>query len=382
MSFAPRLSGRFRLSFIAAATAAALATPAFFQSGSRADQLETENASTTLAVRPHTIESRSAYEVTQRYVGRVVARRSSQLGFIAGGRLVEVLVDLGDRVEQDQLLAVLDQEALQATRREVAAQIDEIDARLALARLNLGRTQRLADKDSTSKRQYDEARFEVAALEARRASVLASRERLDIDIDRASLRAPYAGEIVARHTDEGTILAPGQEVLRLIESGPVEVRIGVSPEVANSIDPSAPHPVEIEGVVHEGRISAVLSEVEADTRTVTVVLDIDPGEQPVRQGAIARLQIEHERAAEGFWVPTTALSESRRGLWAAFALVPTEKDQDLYRLERRELNLIHADTDRAFVRGTLRDGERIAAIGHHRLVPGQHVRVAAATDAR
>ena len=45
-------------------------------------------------------------------------------------------------------------------------------------------------------------------------------------------------------------------------------------------------------------------------------------------------------------------------------------------VERRQLEVLHAESDRAFVRGTLRDGETVVAMGLHRLVPGLVVHVA------
>ena len=72
----------------------------------------------------------------------------------------------------------------------------------------------------------------------------------------------------------------------------------------------------------------------------------------------------------GFWMPTEALAESQRGLWSAYTL----KSQDnMYVLERRPVELLHIETDRAFVRGTLEHGDVVVAGGLHRLVPGQMV---------
>jgi biotin carboxyl carrier protein len=156
---------------------------------------------------------------------------------------VEVLVDEGDAVTEDQVLARLDTAGLLAARRELDAQREEIEARLALARLTLERTRILAGQDTVSKQQYDEARFEEMALSARLASARAEIERADIDLGDAELRSPFAGRIVARSIDGGTILAAGQDVLRLIESGRMEARVGVAPGVAAELTPGARYTV-------------------------------------------------------------------------------------------------------------------------------------------
>ena len=124
-----------------------------------------------------------------------------------------------------------------------------------------------------------------------------------------------------------------------------------------------------------GELVAVLDEVASDTRTVTAIFLLEERETPVRHGALARLLLETRREAPGFWLPISALTESRRGLWAAYAVVAEPGERSWHRVERRELTMLHAESDRAFVRGTLGDGERLVASGVHRLVSGQRVRI-------
>ena len=72
-------------------------------------------------------------------------------------------------------------------------------------------------------------------------------------------------------------------------------------------------------------------------------------------------------ATPGFWVPVTALTESDRGLWGVYVV----KDESL--VERRIVEIIHSESERAYVRGTLEDDDRIVRTGVQRLVPGQQV---------
>lgn len=116
----------------------------------------------------------------------------------------------------------------------------------------------------------------------------------------------------------------------------------------------------------------MLETVETDTRTVTALFRFDERPSGVRDGELARVAVATRTPARGFWLPITALTESRRGLWSAYVV---EEDDGSLTVGRRELEVIHAESDRAFVRGTLRDGERVVATGLHRLVPGQRIRL-------
>jgi multidrug efflux pump subunit AcrA (membrane-fusion protein) len=103
-----------------------------------------------------------------------------------------------------------------------------------------------------------------------------------------------------------------------------------------------------------------------------VVFVVEGQPDGVRSGDLARIALERNVASTGMWLPITALAESRRGLWSAYVVVPSESGPVV---ERREVEVLHAESDRAFVRGTLRDGETVVATGLHRLVPGQRVSV-------
>jgi len=332
------------------------------------------------------VEQLDAYEVAMRYAGRVVSRRTSELGFDRGGRLVALAVDEGDRVAAGQRLASLDTRELEARRRELGAQVEaararvaEIEARLALAKLTTGRRRQLLERDSISAQHFDESHYEeqaiAATLAAARADIAAAesaRRSVDVSLDLSHLRAPYAGSVVARLADEGSVVSPGQRILTLVEDGVLEVRVGVPPEAARELEPGAAHAIEIGGRSHPARLHALLETVETETRTVTAVFRFDERPAGVRDGELARVALAVRNPARGFWLPIGALTESRRGLWSVYVL---DESGDGPRVERRELEVLHAESDRAFVRGTLSDGEAVVATGLHRLVPGQRVRV-------
>lgn len=368
-----------RIALVLVAALAALA--AWSQSG----RSEAPEPAAALPVETVPVRLAAGYEVQEAHAGRIVARRRSELGFERGGRLERVLVDDGARVEAGQLLAALDTRQLEAERRQMAAGIADLDAQLALARLTSERTRKLRGSDHVSPARLDEAVFAERALAARRTAAQAALEATEAALALSEIRAPYAGQVVAREADEGTVVAPGQAILRLIESGALEARIGVPPAAADGLAPGARLAVEVDGRAHPATLVAVLDAVDRDTRTRTAVLALEPTEGDVAappDGEVARLLLPRQLPAEGFWLPLAALAESHRGLWSAYALAPEPGgDPTLARVERRPLEVLHTEGERAFVRGPLRDGEAIVASGVHRLVPGQQVRVTAVAAA-
>ena len=120
----------------------------------------------------------------------------------------------------------------------------------------------------------------------------------------------------------------------------------------------------------EGHFRASSAVVDRQTRTVTAVFDLEPG-QPVAAGQIVRLAVETPIGADGFWVPTAALAEGRRGLWSVYVLAPDE--DGAYRLEPRVVETVRIEAERIYVRGAVEDGELLLASGLQRITPGQHV---------
>jgi hypothetical protein len=88
------------------------------------------------------------------------------------------------------------------------------------------------------------------------------------------------------------------------------------------------------------------------------------------------LEVTQTIPTEGVWLPTAALVRGERGLWSCYLLGGTEPElgEDVYRVKQSFLEVLHTESDRVLVRGTLEPGDRAIAAGTHRIVPGQLVR--------
>ena len=92
-------------------------------------------------------------------------------------------------------------------------------------------------------------------------------------------------------------------------------------------------------------------------------------------GQIARLERRERIDLPGAWLPVSALSEGRRGLWRVFVAVPVPSAPGRAEIRVADVELIQAEADRVYVRGPLDAGELVVADGGHRVVPGQIVRL-------
>ncbi|MEO0394952.1 MAG: efflux RND transporter periplasmic adaptor subunit [Cyanobacteria bacterium P01_A01_bin.137] len=404
----------------------ALAAPVLWLGRFRSDSAVAEDVSAPLPVETQVLERINEYPVERTYTGEIVARRSSDLGFEQAGTLVDVLVDEGDAVLAGAPLARLDIRSLQAQRQQLEAQrrqaqarfqelqrgprqedisaaaavVQDLQAQLDLARLQQERRENLYIQGAISLEERDEAAFsadalasrlrqaqsqldelkagtrveQVSAQDAQVDQIEASLRNLDVSLSKSVIYAPFNGRVSLRLVDEGVVVSPGQSIMRLVEGNALEARIGVPSQMAHGITNGSRQIVDVNGQSFEGRVTALLPELDDASQTVTVVVTLSPDGQPTL-GATARLILQDQQSETGYWLPTSALVAGERGLWSAYVInTPEDSATDnLFEVARRDVEVLYTEADRAFVRGLLQPGEQVITSGTHRLVPGQLV---------
>ncbi len=335
------------------------------------------------------LEAAPGFESKRTYAGQTVAARSSELGFKRAGQITHVYVDIGTKIEAGAPLAQLDVASAKATLHTADADIAVANAALAaaeaqlrLARNTERRFHRLRAEGHTPQQVYDEARLNLeikladrSVAKAQLARVKANRRIAQIALDDATLYAPFSGTIQARHVDEGTQVLPGQSALRIVESGQVEVHIGIPSRAAAMLQDDQTYQLDWQDETFTAQLTSVLPEIDPTTRTQTAVLTTQAHHLPL--GSVVELHLHNFIASPGFWVPMSALVESERGLWGAYVVNQNNV------AERRLVEVVHTEADRVFVRGTLTQGERLVSSGVHRIVPGQVVNpIGVLADAR
>lgn len=324
-----------------------------------------------LPVTTETVRAEGAYEAEGRFVGRVEAARASAVGFELAGAVTSLHADEGEAVVAGEVVAELDTARLAARKSELTAALAEAEATRRLAQATHARIAKLVDGGSVSRQRLDEARNQLDTANAAIARIEAQIEAVEVDFSKSILRAPYDAVVIERHVDEGSVLAAGTPVVLLLETGSLEIRVGLTPDAARAIAIGQPLQVWAGAREVAATVERILPARSVTTRTIDVLLRVAEG-TTLQDGDLVELIVPRQVEVAGFWVPRSALTESVRGLWAVYALQDTSEPA-LFTVERRQLEILHQDGERLFVRGALTDGDRIVGAGMHRLVPGQHV---------
>ena len=310
--------------------------------------------------------------------GSVAAWQEAVIGpEIANFRLVEVLVNVGDRVKKGQLLARISSDTVAAELAQAKASAAEAQAMLAEARANADRARRLQASGAMSGQQINQL---LTAEQTGLARLNAAKARIEADelrMAQTRVLAPDDGIISARTATVGSLAQPGQELFRLIRGGRLEWRAEVTAaELARIAPGTAATLITPNGERVQGRVRTVGPTVDPQTRNGIVYVDLvtSATDNLVRAGVFARGELELGRA------PALTLPQTAVLLREGFAYV--------FRVEadNRVTQIKVATGRRAGDRVEIVDGigadTRVVASGVGFLADGDTVRVvdAPATD--
>ncbi len=327
------------------------------------------SAPVPLSVSVTKISLQDSFSTDERFTGLVTPRRTSQLGFASGGRIMALRADVGDRVVRGQVLARLDTRAIQAQLAAAQALVTEAEAAHDLALSTVQRQTALSQKGHVSKQRVDEATAQANSAAARIAAAQANADTLKVQIDLARIDAPYAGTITARMSDEGAIAAPGQPVFELVEAGRLEARIGLTASLAQRLEIGTHYVLVSERGEVAAKLRSVTGIIDAQQRTVATIFDILEPDK-VSPGAVVRIALERSVEERGIWLPVSAFLEREHGLWSIYL---ARKTGEGWSAQPGTVEIIHTDGDRAYVRGAIRDGDLLILDGLQRITPGQSV---------
>ena len=311
----------------------------------------------------------TGYDRDQRFLGLVQAATRSQVGFEVPGAIASIDVREGDLIAAGAPLARLDRRSLEARRRVADATVERVAAELELARARSQRQAPLADSGAISAQTFDDTRLAEKALLSALEAARAERQALDIDLEKAVLRAPFEARVGRQLLDTGSVTQPGTAVFILVATAAREAHIGIAVEQTEYLEPGREYRLELRGRPLSVPLRAVRPDVDTKNMTTTAIFDL-PEDTRAFDGEPVAVSLPRHVDEAGGWLPISALLEGERGIWTVLRL---QSDDGATLTSREVVEVLHVSGDRAYVRGTLNNGDRVIADGVHRIAPGTHV---------
>jgi RND family efflux transporter MFP subunit len=330
---------------------------------------------------PPAVRSIKGYEIAaradsreRRIAGVVASTRHSNLSFEIPGQVVELDVDIGERVDEGQILARLDTVPYDLAERNVEAQLEQARAVSANKRKTYERLRELYRERAASKQQLDEAAAAADAARAKVNTVAAELRLARRDVANTVLRAPFDGVVAQRMAEPHEELAAGQPILVVETEYELEVELAVPETLYRFLQPGDPVSVgfPVAGdLVIPGTIEHLGSRA-APANAFPATIRLDEQDKRIHPGMTAEVHFSFPFSSNRavFPVPITAIVAGSGQAHHVFVY-----DDATSRVERVDVQVQDFDDDRAHVSGDLEPGDIIAAAGAELLSDGQQVKL-------
>ncbi|KAB2319555.1 efflux RND transporter periplasmic adaptor subunit [Betaproteobacteria bacterium SCN1] len=306
-----------------------------------------------------------------RYAGEIRARHEADLAFRVGGRVRERSVETGSAVRAGQVIATLDPSDYALAARAARSQLVAAEAEARLAHEDLKRYTELREKNFIAQAELDRRSTAAAAADAQVRALRADAARQANQNSYTRLTAPHAGVVTAVMFEAGQVVAAGQPVVRLAQTGEREVRIDVPENALDALRGAKRLRVRLWAAPdkgYDGRLRELAPMADPATRTYAARVAIAGADEAVRLGMTASVEIEGGDAP-ALSIPQSALFKvnGQPQVWVVDAKAGT--------VVARAVALGVLAGERAAVSSGLVAGEWVVTAGVHKLAPGQRVRL-------
>ncbi len=226
--------------------------------------------------------------------GSIAAWQEAIVGSETNGlQLLDVRVNVGDRVRAGDVLATFALDSVQAEVAQTRASVSEAEANAADAAANAEKARTLQASGALSEQQINQYTTAEKTAQARLESARATQAVQQVRLRQTRLLAPDDGIISARTATVGAVVGTGTELFRMIRGGRLEWRAEVTSSELGRLTAGTPATVVASnGAEVKGRVRMIAPTVDVQTRSALVYVDLPAsvrsGTAPVLAGMFAK----------------------------------------------------------------------------------------------
>jgi RND family efflux transporter MFP subunit len=240
------------------------------------------------------------------FVGTVYYREVSDLASEVSGRVDEVHFEEGQRVGEGDILVTINADILRKNLQATRASYEQVQANIERAERELERNESLFREELISEKEYDNYRFLVKGLEKRGASLLADVERLEVELKKKGVAAPFEGIVLQSHVDRGEWLSPGSPVATIGNDSVVDIVVDLPERIVGFAEVGSEVEVTAAGVSFQGKLTAIIPRGDISTRTFPVKIRVK-NDHHLIEGMEARVRLPQGKRKKSLLVKRDAV---------------------------------------------------------------------------
>jgi len=254
--------------------------------------------------------------------GNIEANQTASIYSRVDGYLKQWYVDIGDDVQEGQVLADVEAPQVDAELRMAQAQLALAEANLTLAHTNSLRAQELFQNRVNSQKELDTVLANEKVQKATRDNAAAALTSAQDMKAFEQIRAPFAGTISARYVDVGSLVTSGsgrtvQKLFDLAQSNPVRVFVNVPQADVSSVRPGTPATVtvdEFSGQTFAGMVTRDAGAFDLASRTLLLEIDVPNPNRRLYPGMYAHARLALQNPTRALLVPDNAIQIDSKGV--------------------------------------------------------------------
>ena len=218
-----------------------------------------------------------------------------------GGRIVDLPIESGQRVERGQVLVRLNDAPERGQQVRLQGQVDN-------TRVRLDRLKQLIHSNAVSREALDDAQAEYTTARG-------ALQELMAQIEQRTIRAPFAGTLGIRKVHVGQYVNPGDTLINLIGNKGLFVNFSVPEQALAHFKTGSPLQIELDALPGQA-VTAVVSSVDPfldRTRTLSVQARLQAPPASALPRMFARVRLPQAMPENTLSLPETAVTYSAYG---------------------------------------------------------------------